>query len=261
MNIDLTGRNALVCGGSKGIGKAIAIELAALGASVTVAARSAELLAEVVTQLPNSITQKHGYLLVDMQDGDDLVLKVRNLAMTKPIHILINNSGGPPGGPILDAKPEEFSQAMQGHLLANHRLVTLLAPVMKKENYGRIVNIISTSVKEPIAGLGVSNTTRGAVASWAKTVSMELAPFGITVNNILPGFTQTERLSSLVESWAGQRNIEVPSMEKILFEQVPMGRFASPEEVASVAAFLATPAASYLTGVSLAVDGGKTRSI
>jgi 3-oxoacyl-[acyl-carrier protein] reductase len=261
MNTDLTGKNALVCGSSKGIGKSVAIELAALGANVVLASRSADLMADIVTQLPNNVSQSHGFLVLDMGDEEDLIKKIRTLAMTKPIHILVNNSGGPAGGPILSAKPEEFIRAMQSHLIANHHLVTLLSPGMKDAGYGRIINIISTSVKEPIAGLGVSNTTRGAVASWAKTVAMELAPFGITVNNILPGFTRTQRLESLVNTWAQQRNISVAEMEKQLFELVPMGRFASPDEVGSVAAFLATPASSYVTGVSLPVDGGRTKCI
>jgi len=261
MNVDLVGKNALVCGSSKGIGRAIAVELASLGANVIVAARSADLLADIVTQLPNSVPQNHGFLVIDMEDHDDLIKKVRTLVMTKPIHILINNSGGPPGGPILKAQPEEFTQAMERHLIASHHLVGLLAPKMKKVGYGRIINIISTSVKEPIAGLGVSNTTRGAMASWAKTVSMELAPFGITVNNILPGFTRTERLESLVATWADQRSLSTSEMESELYKSVPMGRFASPEEVGAVAAFLATPSASYVTGVSLAVDGGRTKCL
>ena len=261
MNVDLVGKNALVCGSSKGIGRAIAVELASLGANVIVAARSADLLAEIVTKLPNSVAQNHGFLVIDMEDHEDLIKKVRTLAMTKTIHILINNSGGPPGGPILDAQPDEFSKAMKRHLIANHHLVNLLSPGMKKANYGRIINIISTSVKEPIAGLGVSNTTRGAVASWAKTVAMELAPYGITVNNILPGFTRTERLESLISTWANQRSLTISEMESELYQSVPMGRFASPEEVGAVAAFLATPSASYVTGVSLAVDGGRTKCL
>ncbi|NND33732.1 MAG: SDR family oxidoreductase [Saprospiraceae bacterium] len=261
MNVSLKGKNALVCGSSKGIGRAIAMELAALGASVTLAARSADVLAELVTQLPNTVDQKHGFLIVDMLNTDDLAKKVRNLTMTRPIHILINNSGGPAGGPIMEAKPEEFNQAMHAHLLASHQLVKLVSSGMKETGYGRIINIISTSVKEPIAGLGVSNTTRGAMASWAKTVSFELAPHGITVNNILPGFTRTERLESLVKIWAEQKKVSVSEMESQLFEVVPMARFAQAEEVASVAAFLATPAASYVTGVSLAVDGGRTKCL
>lgn len=261
MNTDLNGKNALVCGSSKGIGQSVAMELASLGANVVLASRSADLMANIVMQLPNNVDQNHGFLVLDMNHEEDLIKKIRTLAMTKPIHILVNNTGGPPGGPILSAKPEDFHRAMQSHLIANHHLVTLLSPGMKESGYGRIINIISTSVKEPIAGLGVSNTTRGAVASWAKTVAMELAPFGITVNNILPGFTRTQRLESLVNTWAQQQKISVTEMEKQLFNVVPMGRFASPEEIGSVAAFLATPAASYVTGVSLAVDGGRTKCL
>lgn len=261
MICNLTGKNALVCGGSKGIGKAIAIELAKSGASVTLAARSTDLMSQLVQELDDSQGQQHSFLQVDVHNSVDLIKKVRSLAMVRTMHILINNSGGPPGGPIVEATPEMFLEAYNAHLITNHHLVTLLTPGMKKVRYGRIINIISTSVKEPIPGLGVSNTTRGAVASWAKTMSMELAPFGITVNNILPGFTRTDRLESLVETWARSRNLSTDEMEKELFKLIPMGRFADPKEVGTVAAFLASPASSYINGVSLPVDGGRLNSI
>ena len=261
MNLHLEGKNALVCGGSKGIGKAIAIELAKLGANVTLAARSVEMMGNIVTELADDHGQKHDFLSVDMSNTDDLIRKIRGLSMQKTLHILINNTGGPAGGPILEAKDPEFESAINLHLIANHNLVKLLWPGMKQSGYGRIINIISTSVKEPIPGLGVSNTTRGAVASWAKTLSLELGAYGITVNNILPGFTRTERLESLIASWANQRGLSIDEMEKEFCKLIPLGRFAEPEEVGQVAAFLATPAASYISGVSLAVDGGRLKGI
>ncbi len=261
MNIDLAGKNALVCGASKGIGKAIALELAKLGASVIVAARSMDLLSQLVEELDTGKNQQHAALEIDVMDTAALSEKILGLVEDKTLHILVNNSGGPPGGAILAADPQDFLNAYRAHLIANQILVQAVAPGMKQAGYGRVINVISTSVREPIPGLGVSNTTRGAVASWAKTMSGELGPFGITVNNILPGFTRTERLESLVTSWAGQRGLTVEEMEKEFFDQVPAGRFAKPEEVGAVAAFLATPAASYLNGVSIPVDGGRLKSI
>ncbi len=257
----LIGKNALVCGGSKGIGRSIAVELAGLGASVTLVARSKTLMEDVVSELDVHQGQLHDFLTLDLADHSSVTSSIQDLVDKRPIHILINNAGGPAGGPIMDATAQAFVDAFRTHLLANHLLTTLLAPQMKQEGYGRIINVISTSVKEPIAGLGVSNTTRGAVASWAKTMSKELAPFGITVNNILPGFTRTERLESLVAIWAKQQNISITEMEARLFKLIPSGRFADPKEVAVVAAFLATPAASYVNGVSLPVDGGRLNSI
>ncbi|MDH3649743.1 MAG: SDR family oxidoreductase [Saprospiraceae bacterium] len=261
MNTDLTSKNALVCGGSRGIGKAIAIELANLACNITLVARSAEMLSELSETLDRSRGQNHDFLVSDFSNSADLTKKIRGLSISKPIHILINNTGGPPSGPILNAKPEEFQTAFHNHLIVNHLLTTLLSPGMIREGYGRIVNVVSTSVKEPIPGLGVSNTTRAAVAGWAKTMAGELGIHGITVNNILPGFTRTERLESLIESWAGARGITPSEMEEELKKIIPLGRFADPSELGAVAAFLCTPAAAYINGVSLAVDGGRTKSI
>ncbi len=261
MDINLANKNALVCGASKGIGRAIAEELASLGASVTVAARSADVMSDVVAGLSTTSDQDHDFLVFDMNDTEDLIQKVHNLALSKDIHILVNNSGGPPGGPILEASEDDFITALTRHLLANHHLVRLLSPGMRKSGYGRIINVISTSVKEPIPGLGVSNTTRGAVASWAKTMAMELGPFGITVNNILPGFTQTERLRSLFRQWATKEGMNEVAYTEKMANTVPLQRLAQPSEVAAVAGFLASPAASYVSGVSLPVDGGRTKSI
>lgn len=262
MNLNLQGKNALVSGSSKGIGKAIAIELAKLGANVTLMARSAELLAEVVQELAqNHPQQQHDFLVVDFTKREELHQRVLGLVTLKPIHILVNNTGGPSGGAILDAKPDQFLEAFQNHILCNHLLAQLVIPQMKAANFGRIVNIVSTSVRVPLDNLGVSNTTRGAVASWAKTLANEVAAAGITVNNILPGFTETERLEEVLAGAAQRKGISLEQEMDQARETIPAKRFGTPEEIAAVAAFLCTPAAAYVTGTSILVDGGRTRSI
>lgn len=261
MNINLTKKNALVCGSSDGIGKAIAIELAKLGATITLLARNAEKLNSVLSELDISQNQKHDFLVADTNHPDKLKTTVESYLKNKTIHILVNNTGGPNAGEILNAKPEEFLQAMTNHLLCNHILAQAVVPKMKEANYGRIINVISTSVKQPIKGLGVSNTTRGAVASWAKTLANELGQFGITVNNILPGSTNTQRIVDLMENKAKRTGKTVEEVKKEMIAEIPMGRFGEPAEIAEVAAFLATPAASYINGVSIAVDGGRTSSL
>ena len=195
-----------------------------------------------------------------MTNTKELKARVMTLAMTKPIHILVNNSGGPPGGAIIEANPEEFNIAFQNHIIANQVLMQAVLEGMKTSGYGRIVNIVSTSIREPLDGLGVSNTIRAAIGNWSKTLANELGVFGITVNNVLPGFTDTERLGEIMkqraEKW-GKAESEVVEMMK---QQVPLKRFAEPSEIGSVIAFLATPAASYITGTNVTVDGGRTKT-
>ena len=262
MNLDLKNKRAMVCGSTQGIGKAVAKELAALGASVTLVARNEEKLQETARELDQTNGQQHDYIVADFSNPDEVYRQLKAYMQEQDaMHILVNNTGGPPGGPILEAKPEEFLKAFNMHLINNHQLVQAVVPLMKRAGYGRIINIISTSVKEPIAGLGVSNTTRGAVASWAKTMANELGQFGITVNNVLPGSTKTGRIWSLVESRAGKSGRSKEEVQQEMEAAIPARRFAEPEEVAAAAAFLATPAAAYINGVSLAVDGGRTGSI
>jgi 3-oxoacyl-[acyl-carrier protein] reductase len=177
------------------------------------------------------------------------------------VHILINNSGGPPGGPAHVATTAAFETAFRQHLLAGQTLLQALLPGMRASGYGRIVNVISTSVKEPIAGLGVSNTVRAAVAGWAKTLSGELAVDGITVNNVLPGYTRTGRLDSLLAAKASASNQGEDEIAQDLMATIPARRFGEASEVAAVIAFLCTPAAAYVNGVSIAVDGGRTRAL
>ena len=261
MNLSLEGKKAIVCGSTQGIGLAIAEELALLGASCTLLARNEDGLKEAVQKLDTQLRQQHGYLVADFSRPDELKKIIEAYAAKNTVHILINNTGGPAAGPITEAIEEAFLNTFNQHLICNHILTKAVIPSMKKEGYGRIVNIISTSVKIPLKNLGVSNTIRGAVASWAKTMANELGQFNITVNNVLPGFTSTQRLSTLMDNIAKKGNTVVDIVEKNMVEEVPMKRFADASEIAAVAAFLASPAASYINGVSIPVDGGRTGSI
>jgi 3-oxoacyl-[acyl-carrier protein] reductase len=198
-------------------------------------------------------------LAADFADPPGVQAKVAaHVTAFGPIHILVNNTGGPPHGAIVDATPEQFLQAISNHIICNQLLVQALLDGMKASGYGRIINIISTSVIAPIKGLGVSNTTRGAVANWGRTLAGELAPFGITVNNILPGYTATARLQSLFQAKAEKAGTTPDAIQRQVIESIPMGRLATPSEIAAVVGFLASPAASYVTGVNLPVDGGRT---
>jgi 3-oxoacyl-[acyl-carrier protein] reductase len=261
MNIDLHGKNALVGGASAGIGLAVARELAALGASVTLLARTESALQAALASLDISKRQQHGYCVVDFSDAPDLLRKINELSANRPFHILINNTGGPPGGPLTDAKPEALLAALNNHLICNQLLAQALLPGMRAAGYGRIINVISTSVKEPIEGLGVSNTTRWAVAAWAKTWAGEVGQYGITVNNVLPGYTETERLSSLIRNTAAARSVGEEAVEAQFKGTIPMKRFGAASEIAAGVAFLASPAASYINGVNLPIDGGRTKSL
>lgn len=263
MNIQLNGKNALVCGSSQGIGRAIAIELSRQGANVTLLARNAARLADVWAALDHSQGQHHSMLVADLSEPESVHRQVsaHSLTHNMPYHILINNSGGPSAGNITDADSEQFLAAFQIHLIANQRLAQTVLPGMKSEGYGRIINITSTSVKEPLAQLGVSNTTRWAVAGWAKTWANEVAQFGITVNTILPGYTETDRLESLITRQAAIQKIDTDQVRQQMLSVVPAKRFGKPEEIAALAAFLASPAAAYINGTAIPVDGGRTKSL
>lgn len=258
MNLGLTNKNALVCGSTQGIGKATAIDLANEGVNITLLARNEDRLEEVLGELPQNGNQKHTYLVADFSDSNQ-VKKI--ISKHNNYHILVNNTGGPKSGSIYQASSTEFLEAFQMHLITNQLLVQAVVPYMKSENYGRIINIISTSVKEPIPGLGVSNTIRNAVANWAKTMAGELAEFGITINNVLPGFTETARLDQIIKIKATQGGTSEEAMAQIMKNYVPAKRFAKPEETAHAVTFLASAAASYITGINLPVDGGRTKSL
>ena len=248
-----------MCGSSQGIGKAIAEELSRQGVNLTLIARDKEALENVVKKLDTSLGQSHDYLCVDFSD-DNFENKINDLSSLN-IDILINNTGGPASGPITDANPDDFLLAFKMHLLNNQLLIKKVIDNMKKNSFGRIINIISTSVKAPIPGLGVSNTIRAAVANWAKTLSLELGPYGITVNNVLPGFTSTNRLKSLIKKKSTILGKSISEVESEMKNTVPLKRFGDASEVANAVVFLSSPAASYINGINLPVDGGRTASL
>ena len=261
MDLNLKGKRAVVCGSSQGIGRACAAELASCGAAVTLVARNEAALAEVRSTLATHAGQEHDILIADFTDLGSVQSAATTLASHGGADILINNTGGPPAGLAIDADPDAYLQAFTMHLVANQVFAQALTKGMRANSWGRIVNIISTSVKAPIPGLGVSNTVRGAVASWAKTIATELAPDGVTVNNILPGFTATGRLDALIAGRAKKNNSTTDEVADTMRASVPMGRFGTPEEIAAAVTFLCSPAASYITGVSIAVDGGRTNCL
>jgi 3-oxoacyl-[acyl-carrier protein] reductase len=258
MNLDLTGKTAVVCGSTQGIGWATACELATLGANVVLVARDESKLMACIQKLTTSNAQKHQYLVADFAHPQQVENAIRTFTESNTAHILINNTGGPNPGPALEATPDAFRLAFNAHLICNQILTQALVPGMKAAGYGRIINIISTSVKQPLPNLGVSNTIRGAVASWSKTLAMELGRFNITVNNVLPGATQTGRLEQIIQNKAQKAGVDSTEVAHEMAEEVPMKRLAEPHEIANVVAFLSSPAASYINGINVPVDGGRT---
>jgi 3-oxoacyl-[acyl-carrier protein] reductase len=264
ISLNLSQKRALVCGSTQGIGKAIAIAFAEAGASVILAARNEAALQRTLAELPQTPNVHHSYICADFsrkQDVEQALDAFLKKEGNPPIHILVNNTGGPAPGAIAEASAESFIAAFTQHIVVSQMLVQRLLSGMKQEQYGRIINIISTSVKQPIPNLGVSNTTRGAMASWAKTLSFELAPHGITVNNILPGYIKTGRLESLTESIAKGQNKSIDEVATSLLQTIPAGRFGEPSELGHLATFLASPIAGYITGTSIQVDGGRTSAL
>jgi 3-oxoacyl-[acyl-carrier protein] reductase len=257
VNIDLSNKTALVCGSTQGIGKAIALQLANAGANIVLLARNEDKLKSTIDELNTINNQKHSYLIADFSNSES-VKTVSQQLKDLPIDILINNTGGPPAGKAMDANTAEFLAAFSSHLINNQILVQAVIPHMMKQEFGRIINIISTSVKVPLHNLGVSNTIRGAVGNWSKTLANELAPYQITVNNILPGATETERLSTIISNKANKTSVELDTVKQEMLAEIPMKRFGKPEEPAYAATFLCSDFAAYITGTNVVVDGGRT---
>lgn len=262
MNLDLTNKTALVCGASQGLGLACATELALLGANVVAASRNEEKLKTAIQQFDVSKGQQHTYLIVDLSKPQVARQAVSAfLAKNEIIHILVNNAGGPPSSPMIDTDAAEIEKAFQTHVISSHLLAQLVIPGMKKAGFGRIVNVVSTSVKQPINGLGISNLVRAAVANWAKTLANEISSFGITVNNVLPGFTNTDRINYLFDKQAAEQGISKEEIIEKTIAAIPVKRIGEPAEFGAVVAFLCTPAAAYINGINLPVDGGRTGSL
>ncbi|QNL48295.1 SDR family oxidoreductase [Olivibacter sp. SDN3] len=261
MNISLKEKNAIICGSTQGIGLATALELASMGANCLLIARNEQRLKEIINQLPNDLSQQHDYAVADFTDLMAVNGVIQTIVQDTNISILVNNTGGPAPSEMSNTPFMAFEEAFKQHLLCNHILATAVLPGMKKLNYGRIINVISTSVKTPLPNLGVSNTIRAAVASWAKSLSNEVGKYNITVNNVLPGSIDTTRLHSLIQASATAQGTDVTEIQKEMTNIIPMRRFGSAAEIANVIAFLASPAASYMNGVSIPVDGGRTPAI
>jgi 3-oxoacyl-[acyl-carrier protein] reductase len=262
MESTLIGKTALVGGSTQGIGKATAKLLADKGASIVLLARNIDKLKKTRLELNTEMGQIHSILVADFNNPNKVTEVVKGyIKEENDINILVNNTGGPPAGSILNSSSQNFNDAFTNHLINNHNLARLLIPGMKKSGYGRIINIISTSVKAPLNGLGVSNTVRAAVANWSKTLSNELALDAITVNNVLPGATLTERLTNIIADRALKDELDQFIVKEKMLNEIPMKRFAEPNEIAAAVAFLASSEASYITGINLPVDGGRTPNL
>jgi len=262
MNLDLTNKTALVCGASQGLGLACATELALLGANVIAASRSEEKLSAAIKQLNTSKGQQHSYLVLDLSNPDGVKEALNAfLAKGNVIHILINNAGGPPSAPMIDTDAAEIEKAFRTHVISSHLLAQAVFPGMKEAGFGRIINIVSTSVKQPINGLGISNLVRAAVANWAKTLANEISHFGITINNVLPGYTNTDRLNYLFSKQAAEAGVQQEEILQKSASAIPVGRIGEPAEFGAAVAFLCSPAAAYINGINLPVDGGRTGSL
>lgn len=262
MNLDLTNKTALVCGASQGLGLACATELALMGAHVIAVSRDENKLHSAIKNLDTSKGQQHGFLVIDLSNPDEVQQTVSAfLAKGNIIHILVNNAGGPPSAPMIDTDAIEIEKAFRTHLISSHILAQLVVPGMKDAGFGRIINIVSTSVKQPINGLGISNLVRAAVANWAKTLANEISSFGITINNVLPGFTNTDRLNYLFSKQASEQGLDKEDIYKRMAASIPIGRLGEPAELGATVAFLCSPAAAFINGINLPVDGGKTGNL
>ncbi|CAN5801970.1 SDR family oxidoreductase [soil metagenome] len=261
MDLGLTGKVALVAGSSRGLGRAIAEELAAEGASLVLCARREDSLQEA----HRAIEERGGRVVAVAADLAEpaQVERVVEAGMREfgRIDILVTNAGGPPAGPFEQHSPEAWDRAVQLTLGSVLNLTRAVLPGMKERRWGRILNVTSIAVKQPVEGLILSNSVRAAVTGFARTVANEIAPWGITVNNVLPGYTRTERLDELAAANSKAKGISQEEARAAWEDQIPMGRLGEPREFAALVAFLASERASYITGTSITVDGGWVRGL
>ncbi|MEI8027918.1 MAG: SDR family oxidoreductase [Pseudomonadota bacterium] len=255
LDLSLSGRTAVVCGSSQGLGEASAVALASQGANLVCIARNKEMLDSVVTGL---VGERHQFFICDFEKREQVENIAKQLSDMN-IDILVNNAGGPPPNPATQSSDADYLSAFQMHLLTAATLSNAVIPKMKEQQWGRIVNIVSVSGKTPVANLAVSNSVRGAVINWSKTLSNEVASHGITVNCVLPGYTRTSRLEQLNTLAAQRTGKTKQEVESGIIAQIPMGRFGRPEEIAAAVAFYSAPASSFVTGTCLPVDGGWTK--
>ena len=258
VNIDMSDKKAIVCGGSSGLGFASAYQLASLGCQVTLVSRNKNKLEKAIALLPRP--ESHKYHVCDLSVASEVNSFAEVLSQAGDTDILINNSGGPAPSLPTTVNLKSMQAAFQAHLYAGMTLSTAVVNGMKAKKYGRIIYITSVASRQPVGNLPVSNTVRCAIAGWSKTLAMEVAQYGITVNCILPGYTATNRLKELFGSASEKLGISEEDVANKVLKDIPMGRFALPEEFANVVAFFASPAASYLTGTSIPVCGGWLKS-
>jgi 3-oxoacyl-[acyl-carrier protein] reductase len=261
MEISLKGKNALIGGASRGLGKAIAMQLAQCGANVTLMARNSEKLIAVLAELPANDGQQHNCLVVDFADFEQFKLIIAAWFQDNKVDILVNNTNGPTAGGVLDKTIGDYQQAFDLLFKTVCFLSMEAIKGMQASKYGRIINLSSISVKEPLQNLVLSNSIRSAVISWAKTLARELAPMGITVNNILTGYFDTERLDEINLLQSERKGIPLDTYKKAMTQDIPMQRFGRPEEFGHLVAFLASDYAAYITGINLPIDGGLLKSV
>ena len=258
MKIDLTGKNALVGGSSKGIGLGIATELANSGASVCLMARNETKLKEIVDQLPNS--ENHSYLVVDFSKFEEYKIKIEEYIKNNQVDILVNNTQGPPAGNSLSKNIDSYQEAFDLLFKSVVHTTSLVIPHMQKNKWGRIINVTSVSVKEPRNYLVLSNSIRSAVVAWAKSLSVDLGPDGITVNSILTGYFDTERIKELNKEKSKSLNISETEVLDKMKSLVPVSRLGRPEEYGYLVSFLSSDNAAYINGASIPIDGGLLKS-
>lgn len=260
MIIDLTGKNALIGGSSKGIGKAIAERLAASGASVTLMARSEDLLKKIVAQLDTSLGQKHQYVVVDFSNYSLFAVQIEHFFKNNTIDILINNTQGPAAGGAIEKSIDDYQTAFDLLFKCAVKTTSLALDHMRSQQWGRIVNIASISVREPLNYLALSNSLRAALVTWAKSLSMDIAADNITINNTLTGYFDTERIAQLNAQKAKKINVPIEKVRSAMEAQVPMQRIGRAEEYANLVCFLVSEQASYITGTNIPIDGGLLKS-